>query len=142
MRAGDLGDEGAVKGGVVREHGVAAHEFRERGDGVPGVGRVGDHRVGDVRELGDLGRDELLGVHEGVEALHDVAPRDACRRDLDELAVAERQTRRLGVEHDDVLLEQAEVRGPRTLLQAEVALPYRLGRPRHQQLVDQCRMCQ
>lgn len=75
--AGHALDEGAVEGGVVREDWCAARELGERRNGLARGGGVGDVGVADARELLDLRGDGTLGMHEGLEALHDLAAAEA-----------------------------------------------------------------
>ena len=92
-RVGDLRpardplDEGPVERRVVGEHRPPADELREGGNGVTGARSVADVGVGYARELGDLGRDGPAGVHEGLEALPDLAAAEQRRGDLYEVAV-------------------------------------------------------
>ena len=47
-------------------------------------------------------------MHEGIEAVDDLAARKAGRRDLDQLIVLHRKTRGLGIEDDHIFLDKAE----------------------------------
>ena len=101
-------DKRAVEGGVMSDDRAAAHKVGKGRDGIDsrrGIGHVG---VRDTRELGNLGRNQLRGMHKGVEALHDFTARKAGRRDLDELVVLHRKTRGLGIEDNNVLLDETE----------------------------------
>ena len=96
-------DEGAVKGRVVRQDWRAAHELRKLRHSLGGRGGACDIGVSDVRERHDVLRDRHAGVHEGAEGVHYLAAAQARRGDLGQLAVGERESRRLGVEDHDVI---------------------------------------
>ena len=100
---------------------------REGGDGVTGARSVADVGVGYARELGDLGGDGPAGMHEGLEALPDLAAAEQRRGDLYEVAVLEGEARRLGVEHHDLVLEGTEVERASALGQAYVGIPDHVG---------------
>ena len=134
--ARDRLDEGAVEGRVVCKHGRARNELRKTGHGVPCTRCVRDVTVGYARELGDLLRNGSRGVHERLIARHNLAPGEAGGGYLDELAVLERESRGLGVEHHDVLLERTEPPAPGALGKAQVALPHVLGRPREDDFLE------
>ena len=47
-------------------------------------------------------------MHEGIEAVDNLAARKTGRRDLDQLVVLHRKTRGLGIEDNHIFLDEAE----------------------------------
>ena len=47
-------------------------------------------------------------MHKSIETLYDLAARKTGRGDLDKFVVLHRQTRGLGIEDDDILLDKTE----------------------------------
>ena len=90
------------------DHRAATDKIGESGDGLNrrrGICHIG---ICNARELGNLGGNQLLGMHEGIEAVDDLAARKTGRRDLDQLVVLHRKTRGLGIEDNHIFLDKAE----------------------------------
>ena len=66
-------DEADIELGVVGRQRPAVHELQKRRQGLPGLGGVLEHLVGDAGETHDLRRQVAAGVHEGLEPLADLA---------------------------------------------------------------------
>ena len=101
-------DKRAVKRGVVCDHRTATDKIGESGDGLNrrrGICNIG---ICNARELGNLGGNQLFGMHEGIEAVDDLAARKTGRRDLDQLVVLHRKARGLGIEDNHIFLDKAE----------------------------------
>ncbi len=101
-------DKRAVERGVVCDHRAATDKIGESGDGLNrrrGICHIG---ICNARELGNLGGNQLFGMHEGIEAVDDLAARKTGRRDLDQLVVLHRKTRGLGIEDNHIFLDKAE----------------------------------
>ena len=90
------------------DHRATTDKIGESGDGLNG--RRGIYHIGicNARELGNLGGNQLLGMHEGIEAVDDLATRKTGRRDLDQLVVLHRKTCGLGIEDYHIFLDKAE----------------------------------
>ena len=124
---GDRLDEGTVKRRVVCEDRRPAHELRQTCDCLPGGWGIRHIRIADVRQPLDLGRNRLRWPHEGLESVHHLAPAQSGRGDLYELAPLEREPRRLGVQDDDILLQEVKAPLPRPVGKGKVPLANRLG---------------
>ena len=101
-------DKRAVERGVVCDHRAATDKIGESGDGLNrrrGICNIG---ICNARELGNLGGNQLPGMHEGIEAVDDLAARKTGRRDLDQLVVLHRKTRGLGIEDDNIFLDETK----------------------------------
>ena len=104
----DRRDKRTVEGCVMRDNRAAADKIGESGDGLNrrrGICHIG---ICNARELGNLGRNQLLGMHKGVKAVNDLAARKAGRGNLNQLIVLHRKPRGLGIEDDDILLDKPE----------------------------------
>ena len=69
----DRFDERSVKRGVMRDDRAAAHKVGERRDSLDsrrGIRHIG---VRNARELGNLCRNQLLGMHERIKTVNDLA---------------------------------------------------------------------
>ena len=119
------------------KHRGTAHELGKLGHGLAGRGRVRHVEVGDVRERLDVLWDWLPRVHERAERVDDLAAAQAGGGNLGQLALGERQTRRLGVEHHDIVLYQAKVLRASALGQRAVTSLDLLGRVGQQDLAQQ-----
>ena len=111
----------------------AGNKLGQRENGLLGRGGVRDVYVRYVRKSSYFLRYRSVGVHEGLEAIHDFPSAQARCRNLDEVAVFEREPRRLGVKNDDVFLKRAEICRKRPFLQRKIPFPNRGGRPRHEE---------
>ena len=92
----------------MRNHRAATDKFGESGHGLDGRWGICHIGICNARELDYLGGNQLLGMHEGIEAVDDLTARKTGRRDLDQLIVLHRKTRGLGIEDDDVLFDEAK----------------------------------
>ena len=101
-------DKRAVERGVMCDHRATTDKIGESGDGLNGRRGICHIGICNARELGNLGGNQLLGMHEGIEAVDDLAARKTGRRDLDQLVVLHRKTRGLGVEDNHIFLDEAE----------------------------------
>ena len=128
--------ESPVEGRVVCQHGHTTHKVGQLGHGILGAGRVLHVAVGYAGEPHNLRRDGDAGMDEGVHGIGHFAARQAGGAYLYEVAVAEGEARGLGIEHHDVLLQEAEVLRARPLGQRQVAFPDALGCPGKQQVID------
>ena len=59
-------------------------------------------------------------MHEHVERLNDLVAAQTCGRDLDKLAILKVQSRCLGIEHNNVLVKQTELRYASSLCQSGI----------------------
>lgn len=92
----------------MRDNRTAAHKVGECRDGLDGRRSICHIGVRNAREFGNLGGNQLLGVHEGIEPVDDLAARKTGSRDLNQFIVLHRKTRGLGIEDDYVLLDEAK----------------------------------
>ena len=92
----------------MRDNRAAADKIGESSHGVNGRRGISHIGVCNARELGNLGRNQLLGMHKGVKAVNDLAARKAGRGNLNQFIVLHRKTRGLGIEDDDILLDKPE----------------------------------
>ena len=90
------------------DHRATTDKIGESGDGLSGRRGICHIGICNARELGNLGGNQLLGMHEGIEAVDDLAARKTGRRDLDQLVVLHRKTRGLGIEDNHIFLDKAE----------------------------------
>ena len=90
------------------DHRAAADKIGESGHGIDGRWGICHIGVCNARELGNLGGNQLLRVHEGIEAVDDLAARKAGRRYLNKLVVLHRKTRGLGIEDDNIFLDETK----------------------------------
>ena len=89
-------------------HRATTDKIGEGGDGLNGRRGICHIGICNARELGNLGGNQLLGMHEGIEAVDNLAARKTGRRDLDQLVVLHRKTRGLGIEDNHIFLDKAE----------------------------------
>ena len=75
-------------------------------------------------------------MYESLKSFNYFPTADTRCGNLDQLVVPKREARRLGIEHDDVLLEQPEARLFGTLRQRTIASLDELGRSWQQKLVQ------
>ena len=92
----------------MRNHRAAADKIGESSHGLDGRRGICHIGVCNARELGNLGGNQLLGMHEGIEPIDDLAARKAGRRYLDKLVVLHRKTRGLGIEDDNIFLDETK----------------------------------
>ena len=85
-----------------------------------------------MRQGHDVRGDGHPGIHKRAESVDNLAATQAGGCDLGELARGEREARRLRVENDHVVLEQAKVLSLGTPRQASIGLHGALGRSRQQ----------
>ena len=85
--------------------------------------------IRDARRLGDFLGYQPARLHKGVEAIHNLAAAQTGGRDFDQLAIAVRQSRGLRIEHDDVVLYQAERTRFSALGERRIALRIAAGVP-------------
>ena len=124
----NLLDEPAVECRVVRNHGTPANELRQGRHSVNCRGRMRYIGIRDARQLGDFLGYQPARLHKGVEAIHNLAAAQTGGRDFDQLAIAVRQSRGLRIEHDDVVLYQAERTSFSALGECRIALHNRRRR--------------
>ena len=74
--------EAGVEVGVVSDQGAGAGIVQEALQGLLLAGGAGYVRVGNARELGDVGRDRNAGVHEGIKGREDLAAAEDHGADL------------------------------------------------------------
>ena len=109
MAAGHALDERAIKRGVVREDGSARDKVRKLGHDLAWRWRIRDVKVGDVCQYLDVLGYGHSRIDERPKRVDDLATAQTRGGDLCQLALGERQTRRLGVENHDVILNQAKL---------------------------------
>ena len=102
-------DERAVKRGVMREDGSPRDKVRKLGHGLAWRRRIRNVKVGDVRQRLDVLGYGHSRIDERPKRVDDLATAQASGGNLRQLALGERQARRLGVENHDVILDQAEL---------------------------------
>ena len=90
------------------DHRATTDKIAESGDGLNGRRGICHIDICNARELGNLGGNQLPGMHEGIEAVDDLATRKTGRRDLDQLVVLHRKTCGLGIEDNYIFLDKAE----------------------------------
>ena len=129
-------DESTVERCVMRDHRTPAHELGKLGHGGARIGGMGNIRVRNPRELGNLGRNQRRGMHEGVEAVGYLTPREHCCRNLDEFVLLRRQPRGLGIENDHILLDEAKLALLRALSKGPVRLDNEPRRTGHDRILD------
>ena len=104
-----LRQERIVKFRVVRRERRPADEFQQLRDFDLCRVRVGDHGVGDVRQIGNLLRNRLHRVDKPAVFLHHLPVADAHRADFHNAAFARVQSRGFKVHHDDIVRERPVV---------------------------------
>ena len=87
---------------------TAAHKVGECRDGLDGRRGICHIGVRNTREFGNLCRNQLLGMHERIETVDDLAARKTGRGYLNQLVVLYRKTRGLGIEDDYILLDETK----------------------------------
>ena len=75
-------DKRTVEGGVMRDHRATTDKFGESGHGLDGRWGICHIGICNARELDYLGGNQLLGMHEGIEAVDDLAARKTGRGNL------------------------------------------------------------
>lgn len=93
----------------MRDEVATAGELSQRANRLAGVRGPGDVVLRDARELGDLGWDGMTGVNVGLELGDGLAPTHADGGDFEQRAARRVEARGLGVEHDDFILDEAEL---------------------------------
>ena len=96
-------DEADVELGVVGRQGAAAHKVQKGRQGLLGGGGVRQHGVGDAGEADDLRRQAAAGVHEGLEAVSDLAVLQHHGADLGDGLPVHLQAGGLDIEADDLV---------------------------------------
>ena len=129
-------DKRAVEGGVMCDHRAAADKIGESGDSLNGRRGICHIGVCNARELGNLGGNQLLGMHEGIEAIDNLAARKASRRYLDKLVVLHRKTRGLGIEDDNIFLDETKRLGFGALGKRGIGIDDKLRRSRRNSVLD------
>ena len=129
-------DKRTIKGGVMRDDRAAADKIGESSHGVNGRRGISHIGVRNARELGNLGRNQLLGMHECIETVNDLAARKAGRGNLNQLIVLHRKTCGLGIEDDDILLDKPERLRLGTLGERGVGIDDKLRRSRGYGVLD------
>ena len=81
-------DEMRVEPHVMSDDDGVAEELDDRGQHLTDRRRVGDHRVGDAREVGDEGWNGLVRVDESAERARDASSIDADQSDLGDAIAA------------------------------------------------------
>ena len=105
-------DERAVERCVMGKHRRAGYEVGKLGHRLPRARRSRNIQVRNVGECLDVLGDGHTGVHERSERVDDLAPTQANGGYLGQLALGEGQPRRLCVENDHVILDEAKLLGP------------------------------
>ncbi len=95
-----------VEVGVVGDQRTVAAEVHKHPQRLFLLGRSGDVAVANAGQLGDIGRDRLLGVDKGVELLFDLTAREQHRADLGHAVVHGVETGRLDVEGDKLTVQR------------------------------------
>ena len=90
------------------DHRATTDKIGESGDGLNGRRGICHIGICNARELGNLGGNQLLGMHEGIEAVDNLAARKAGSRDLNQFIVLHRKTRGLGIEDDNIFLDETK----------------------------------
>lgn len=98
-------DEADVELGVVGRQGATAHKVQKGRQGLLGGGGTGKHGVGDAGEADDLRRQAAAGVHEGLEAVGDLAVFQHHGADLGDGLPVHLQAGGLDIEADDLVGE-------------------------------------
>ena len=98
-------DEADVKFGVVGRQGAAAHKVQKGRQGLLGGRGTGKHGVGDAGEADDLRRQAAAGIHEGLEAVSDLAVLQHHGADLGDGLPVHLQAGGLDIEADDLVGE-------------------------------------
>ena len=114
--------KGHVKAGVVRHQRAAACKVEQAAQRLPLFGGAFDHLIGDAGELGDLGRNGLLGVDKSVKARQHSPVFDQHGADLGQAVGAGREPCRLNVKDDKLVVKRGALLRPRpvVLLVADV----------------------
>ena len=120
----------------MRDDRAAADKIGESGHGVNGRRGISHIGVRNARELGNLGRNQLLGMHKGVKAVNDLTARKAGCGNLNQLIILHRKTRGLGIEDDDILLDKPERLRLGTLGKHGVGIDDKLRRSRGYGVLD------
>ena len=129
-------DERAVERRVVCNDWAAADKIPQCRNSLDSRGSVGHIRIGDTRQFCYFCRYKTCWVHKGVECVNNLAPTQASGRDLDQLAILEREPRRLRVEHDHVVLDQRKIPRLRAFLERRIRLDHECRRSRHHGFFD------
>ena len=98
-------DEADVELGVVGRQGAAVHKGQKGRQGLLGGGGTGKHGVGDAGEADDLRRQAAAGIHEGLEAVGDLAVLQHHGADLGDGLPVHLQAGGLDIEADDLVGE-------------------------------------
>ena len=104
-----LRQEGIIEFRVVRRERRPADEFQQLRNFDLRRARVSHHRVGDVRQLGNLLRNRLHRIDEPAVFLHHLSVADAHRADLHNAAFARVEPRGFKVHHDDIIRQRPVV---------------------------------
>ena len=120
----------------MRDDRAATDKIGESSHGVNGRRGISHIGVRNARELGNLGRNQLLGMHECIETVNDLAARKAGRGNLNQLIVLHRKTRGLGIEDDDILFDEAERLRLSALGERGIGVDDKLRRSRRYSVLD------
>ena len=120
----------------MRDHGAAADKIGKRGHGLDGRRGICHIGVCNAREFGNLGGNQLLGMHKGIEPINDLATRKTGRRDLDKFVILHRKARGLGIEDDNILLDKTEGLRLSALGERGVGIDDKLRRSRRNSVLD------
>ncbi len=115
---------------------AAADKIGESGDSLNGRRGICHIGVCNARELSNLGGNQLLGMHEGIEAIDNLAARKASRRYLDKLVVLHRKTRGLGIEDDNIFFDETKRLGFGALGKRGIRIDDKLRRSRRNSVLD------
>src|ERR1700731_2579528 len=96
--------EAIIEVDVVSDKYPVVHEPHEAVRDLGEYRRAADHLVGDARDLGYLGRDCSLRIHQGMPLVDDLMVADLDRPDFGYPIAGRPTARRLDVDHDVVLL--------------------------------------
>ena len=111
-----------VEVGVVGDDLRVAREFDEPRKRFVRRRRISHVLVMDVRQVGDIFGNGLAGVHERHVPIDDLTVLHSRGSDLGQLIMVEGKARRLRVDHDDVLVEIAEIGILRILVKMRVTV--------------------
>ena len=100
-----MANKADIKGGIVRYQHIVTRKVKKGAKCLGIKGRVGNHVVGNTRQLDDLLGDGHLGVDKGIKAVNDLARTDLHSTDLGDLTVESGKARRLDIKHHDLIVK-------------------------------------
>ncbi len=105
---------------VCRKNGMIAAEFHELAQRLALLWGIGNHFIGDARQLGDILRNVAFGIDERVKAVHDLHPAHLDRTDFRQTVAFRGKSGGLHVEDDDLVVNAALVIAVEDLRAVEV----------------------